>query len=360
MSDELRDALRARSEGIDVPSGDLGGVVRGGRGLKVRRIAMATTATVVVVAIAAWGATSGVLFDSHEGGVADPAPSETETPSPTPEPTESDPVVVGQCERVPFRPTYLPEGWSYVLHEGHGGQQGIPPEQQSPQAYGHYRSFNGSPGAAGFISVFKQGAYYTLAPDAEPIQVLGNEGRIGPVEDGFSVEFEYEGCSYALTGFGQKQSELRRVAEELAPNDCKGNDIEPVTDVTAEGRLFGSIKAVNATSLELDEAEFLTGEAANEAAVEDGYIEEGDTVPNDYYVDDPNQRITWLPISRDVVVELETYAEDGNVGLAPRDYTDLVCIFEETVPIDRSHTQAWYWVTVTDGVVTRIEEQYVP
>ena len=106
MSDELRDLLKQRAGDVAVPSDDLGGVVRGGRALKWRK-RMYSAGAVVLVGLVAWTTAPDLLSTTRDekrppvGGT--PTPSPDETPAP------------GRCGGVPFRPTYLPAEWSYIL-----------------------------------------------------------------------------------------------------------------------------------------------------------------------------------------------------------------------------------------------------
>src|SRR3712207_4209691 len=112
MSDELRDLLRSRAEAIDVPSGSVTAVVRGGRVIQARRYAFAALASVVLIAVVTWTVTGDGVMHQFTTQPLNPGP----TADPLPSPPEGH--VVGACASVPFRPGYLPEGWSYVLKEG--------------------------------------------------------------------------------------------------------------------------------------------------------------------------------------------------------------------------------------------------
>jgi hypothetical protein len=118
-----------------------------------------------------------------------------------------------------------------------------------------------------------------------------------------------------------------------------------------DGRHFGLINSVDLQSspgtMVFDAAEQLTGEEANEAAAEHG---DEVPVPNDVYKvnDDPTLRS--LPLA----AEAEILLIDWNRCCEP-------------VPADRDQlaaadvTHAWgYWVTLQDGVVVKIEEQFHP
>ena len=134
--------------------------------------------------------------------------------------------------------------------------------------------------------------------------------------------------------------------------------------VLADGRHFGYIRdvAVDGARVELsfDLAEFLTGTDAERAAREDGRIGPDETVDNDYYVRNRNDRVRTLPVAPDaeiVVVRWDDCCETVAAELEP-----FVAAFAPGAePSGRYRGPgSQYWLTVSSGIVTRIEEQYVP
>lgn len=119
------------------------------------------------------------------------------------------------CMDLSFEPTYLPDGFSYVLEEGDGGQIGIPLDEQNPRAYGHYS------GEREFISIYSQGSYYVLSSVEQRLGMFGGriEGRVGPVEDGYAVEFRVRSCEYSAIGFGITEAEMAAFARGLILED---------------------------------------------------------------------------------------------------------------------------------------------
>lgn len=150
---------------------------------------------------------------------------------------------------------------------------------------------------------------------------------------------------------------------------CEGtNEGEPIADdpiaiQTAER--FGYIRSVDASTepatLEFDEAEWLSGEAAQQAAEADGAIEPGDSVPNDYYVRNPNESTRRLEIAADAAVtaircQLCRGGKPGNL-------TDFLASFSkrgQTLGDDYRGAESQYWLTIEDGRVLSIDEQYRP
>ena len=95
---------------------------------------------------------------------------------------------------------------------------------------------------------------------------------------------------------------------------------------------------------ELDLAYFLTGPDAEAAAAE-----RGDEVNNDYYVVNDNPKLRTLIAHGDT--EVVVLADPGGPDLVSSNVADFA--------VDR-HEGSGFWVTIEDGIVTKIEEQYVP
>ena len=115
----------------------------------------------------------------------------------------------------------------------------------------------------------------------------------------------------------------------------------------ADGRHFGfwasfEIGDVSAVG-QFDLARFLTGADAEAAAAE-----RGDEVDDDYYVVNDNPRLRTLVAEGDTEVLVLT---GGGADLSPTNVADFA--------VDR-HPQSGFWVTIEEGIVTAIEEQYVP
>jgi hypothetical protein len=129
---------------------------------------------------------------------------------------------------------------------------------------------------------------------------------------------------------------------------------------SAGSRDFGYFRAVLGTSpvrLSFDQAEFLTGAAANEAAAAHG---EQTPVPNDYYIVNDNPRLRTRTVAGDAVVlgslGLNSFVGDNEVRLRRRTMTELLG-YLRTPPGRATGFQVVYGA---QGVVVRIEEQYQP
>jgi hypothetical protein len=135
-------------------------------------------------------------------------------------------------------------------------------------------------------------------------------------------------------------------------------------DELEDGRHFGYVRAVDveASTIVFDLAYWLSGEEADrayqEATGETGHV------PNDHYVVNDNPKLRTLTLAPDARVRLldwndccDTFFDaDLNVWaevIARQDFVD-----------DGGHryspNAAQVWITVKDGVVTLVEEQYSP
>jgi hypothetical protein len=142
-------------------------------------------------------------------------------------------------------------------------------------------------------------------------------------------------------------------AEEPSPEPSPSPVLE-------DGRHFGSIRSVDAEArtLRFDLAYFLTGDAANQAAAERG---DEVPVPNDVYVVNDNPKLRTLPIAPDLevwVIDPERCCDPVRGKVGPF----LKAFATRHHPWDALYRgrQAPYWITVQDGVVVRIEVQYLP
>lgn len=152
------------------------------------------------------------------------------------------------------------------------------------------------------------------------------------------------------------------VCSAFAAAGCGGD-----SSAVADGRHFGYVQAADASStpatIQVDVAEFLSGEAAQAAAVEDGVIAEGEPVPNDYYVRNPEKDVVTLDVAEDVRVTHVQCPDSCTEGLPGR-FDAYAASFddpgEKTLQDEYRGSQSQYWITVRDGEVVAIDEQYVP
>lgn len=131
-------------------------------------------------------------------------------------------------------------------------------------------------------------------------------------------------------------------------------------------RIYGQIASLTRTGgawrLRFDPAWLTTGLTANIAAAQDGVIDPGDAVPNDYYVvDDGQRRLTyWVaPGARATVLT--------NPGTGITHTTVTVADLAQLVATGRSPAArlieplaSGIWLRVHGDTVCRLDQQYLP
>ena len=128
---------------------------------------------------------------------------------------------------------------------------------------------------------------------------------------------------------------------------------------------FGYIRSVStagpAATLAFDEAQFLTGQEAQKAAEEDGAVEPGEAVPNDYYIRNQDKATRTLRIANDAKITAKRcplcrHGRPGELG------SFLASFIEgrQTYADPYRGKYALYWLMIEDGEVVAIDEQYVP
>lgn len=132
----------------------------------------------------------------------------------------------------------------------------------------------------------------------------------------------------------------------------------PSPPALPDGRHFVYVKKLHGTppdaTFTFDLAEFLTGEAAAQAAAEHG---DESPPPNDYYIVNDNPKLRTMPVAPDVTIQAIDWTNCCELTDVP--YTDWASSL--TAPTDALLGMATqYWITVTDGWIVAIEEQYLP
>jgi len=137
----------------------------------------------------------------------------------------------------------------------------------------------------------------------------------------------------------------------------------PAPTVLPDGTYFGYVQSIDTASgaLAFDLACFYTGEEANEQAAQRG---DEVPVPNDVYIVNDNTKIRNLTVGPSV----ELVVLDWNSCCEPKPGADLDDFasalgnddFVEIGGRSYAGSLSPYWLTIEDGVVSRIEEQFLP
>jgi hypothetical protein len=128
---------------------------------------------------------------------------------------------------------------------------------------------------------------------------------------------------------------------------------EPV--VLADGRHPVYLKSVDPgqPSITFDLIQFFTGDAATKAAAED---HEESPPPNDYYIRNVNPRLRTLPVREDTPITVNVLAAQST-GSATKNVSVTLAKLATYFP--NSGTPP-FWITVEQGQVTKIAQQYLP
>lgn len=130
---------------------------------------------------------------------------------------------------------------------------------------------------------------------------------------------------------------------------AEGSGCAPGGDDLPTGLWFGRVDSFDEEGISFDLACWFSGDAATAAAAEDG---EESPPPNDYYVRNENEQLRFLAVSADTPVlwYLSGDPNDSQSGTFV-EWTDFLSQRDFYLGI---------WVTIANGEVTQIEEQWVP
>ena len=122
-----------------------------------------------------------------------------------------------------------------------------------------------------------------------------------------------------------------------------------------DGRYFGALIALGANQkpprLVIDIEQWFTEQAATDAAIEDGVIDPGEIIPNAFYIrnENPRWRIVEVDPTAQVALTVHPYGQvDAPQIVSFQRFSDLAPGWSE------------YWITMEDGRVVAIEQQYIP
>jgi hypothetical protein len=144
-------------------------------------------------------------------------------------------------------------------------------------------------------------------------------------------------------------------ATTTAPASTAGvpSTSEPV--VLADGRHPVYLKTVDPgqQTITFDLIQFFAGEAATKAAAEDG---QESPPPNDYYIRNVNPRLRTLPVRSGAPITVNVLAA-GSTGNATK---DVSVTLDELAGYFPNSGTAPFWITVDQGQVTKVAQQFLP
>lgn len=136
----------------------------------------------------------------------------------------------------------------------------------------------------------------------------------------------------------------------------------PPATLVQYGYVRSLVRSGNGYRMRFDPALWLSGQTANRAAIEDGVIPPGDTVPNDYYIRNESRKqltYTVLPGARVTVV---TNSAVGGLRATRIVVSELAAIVAGRNPKKRRlyGPDLGYWVRISVDRVIRLDQQYQP
>ena len=129
--------------------------------------------------------------------------------------------------------------------------------------------------------------------------------------------------------------------------------------------LYGHVRALvrkgKAFELRFDPALWLHGVTANRAAIEDGVISPGDTVPNDYYVVDESRRLLTYRVPATARATVVTVAP-GGLRSTRVTVGELAAILTGGNPKGRKlmSRRFGFWIRLVGDSVRSLDQQYQP
>ncbi len=126
---------------------------------------------------------------------------------------------------------------------------------------------------------------------------------------------------------------------------------------------------VAAGTIVADYVQWLTGDEARAAAIEDGEIADDQELDDGYYIRNQNPRLRTLAVAPDTPIVLYVCYPDTGPCLTRESVT--LTVFEQLTadPASSINMEGWswygsgylpYWLTIADSRVVQIEEQYLP
>jgi hypothetical protein len=138
-----------------------------------------------------------------------------------------------------------------------------------------------------------------------------------------------------------------------ASNAATPTTAEPV--VLADGRHPVYLKTVDpdGRTITFDLIQFFTGEAATKAAAEDN---KESPPPNDYYIRNVNPRLRTLPVAPDAPITVNVLAAQ-TTGSSTK---DVSVTLEKLAGYFPNSGTPPFWITVAQGQVTKMAQQFLP
>jgi hypothetical protein len=114
--------------------------------------------------------------------------------------------------------------------------------------------------------------------------------------------------------------------------------------------------------MRFDPALWLSGQTANLAAIEDGVIPPGETVPNDYYIRNESRKRLTYTVPPGARVTVVTNSGVGGLRATRIAVSELAAIVAGRNPQQRKlyGRHLGYWARIAGDRVIRLDQQYQP
>ena len=146
------------------------------------------------------------------------------------------------------------------------------------------------------------------------------------------------------------------VTRTVTVDNTAKEDVGPPGETVLYGYVKSLIKKGSSYELRFDPALFLGGETANTAAAEDGAVEPGEPVPNDYFVVDEGHRLLTYKVPADAKLTVVV----GGPKNIPITVAELARIAagEQTAPW--FPIASGFWLRARTDTVRSLDQQYRP
>jgi hypothetical protein len=190
------------------------------------------------------------------------------------------------------------------------------------------------------------------------------------------------GSALALASCGSDKATSPATGTSAAPTVSYGytsyikSEGSSPARLAGDGRYFGYVRAADAKSqppmMSFDVAQFFFGNDVQKAAEKDGVVAPGESVPNDHYERNLDTRARTLKIATDAQVtsagvgrlippgEAQARCRSGCPDGIHVSLAEFFAAFQRKPDGMLPAAGDPVWVTIRDGLVVRIDEQYFP
>lgn len=136
----------------------------------------------------------------------------------------------------------------------------------------------------------------------------------------------------------------------------------PPPTIVQYGYVRSLVRSGGRYRLRFDPAFWLSGETANRAAVEDGAIPPGDSIPNDYYVRNESRKQLTYAVPPGARVTVVTNSGTSGLRSTRVAVSELAAIVMGRNPNKRKlyAPQLGYWAQIAGDRVLALDQQYQP